>query len=435
MQRGLYLPVYLLGTILILGEPASILSAQQDPSIQLAKARLEKILKDNIVDFWLARSIDRQNGGYILNIGPDGQVLPGGTKMIVTQARMLWLFSRLIRAGYGSQQIRDAAGCGYAFLRDAMWDSTNGGFYWEVDITGKQRLNTVKHMYGQAFALYAISEYYLALKDPQALGFANRIFELMDSKAHDNTYGGYRECFNADWSALTASLQTPMGSRADQKLMNTHLHLLEAFTTYYRASRSELARTRLIELIFIQTNSVIRKNACAATDEYTQDWRPTSSRVSYGHDIENIWLVIDACNAVGLSNYVLMDFYKALFDYSYRYGYDNTHGGFYESGQLNLPADRQDKIWWVQAEALVCALHLYRLTGQGQYLMVFAQTLDFIEKYIVDWTNGEWHERTSADGTVRLSNKGHTWKCGYHNGRAMIECIEILKGLKGSVEN
>jgi mannose/cellobiose epimerase-like protein (N-acyl-D-glucosamine 2-epimerase family) len=393
--------------------------------------RLETMLQENIVSFWLTKSIDLEHGGYTINFGPEGQNRPAGAKMIVSQARTLWLFSRLIRAGYGSDEMVRAARHGYAFLTEHMWDKTHGGFYWEVDVTGQEKRNTAKHLYGQSFALYAVSEYYLAVKDPGVLTFANRFFDLLESKAYDEAHGGYNEAFHSDWRSA-ADVESPMGTRDNQKLMNTHLHLLEALTTYYRASHSPLARQRLTELILIQSNTVVRKDVGACTDRYTQDWTPISTRVSYGHDIENVWLLMDACEAVGQSNQPLLDFYRSLYGYSLKHGYDTTHGGFYDSGEFYQPADRQSKIWWVQAEALVSALYMVRITGDDQYAGVFAQTLDFVERYMADWTVGEWHESTSAEGVADRGNKAHAWKCGYHNGRAMIECLEILKAFKAA---
>jgi len=391
--------------------------------------RLEKMLQENIVSFWMAKSIDQEHGGYTISFDAQGQEQPGAPKMIVSQARTLWLFSRLMRAGYGTEKMVKAAAHGYAFLTEHMWDHEHGGFYWEVDVTGQIKRNPVKHLYGQSFALYALSEYYLAKKDPAVLTFANRFFELLEIKAHDKEYGGYIEAFHAHWTSA-ADVESPMGTRNNQKLMNTHLHLLEALTTYYRASQSPLARERLMELILIQSNTVVRKHVGACTDRYTRDWTPISTRVSYGHDIENVWLLVDACNAVGQPHGPLLDFYQSLYGYSLKYGYDKTHGGFYDAGEFFQPADSRTKVWWVQAEALVSALYMYRLTGDDKYAKVFTQTFYFVDRYMTDWALGEWHGTTSEEGVARRANKAHAWKCGYHNGRAMIECLEILKSFK-----
>ena len=102
---------------------------------------------------------------------------------------------------------------------------------------------------------------------------------------------------------------------------------------------------------------------------------------------------------------------------------------FYDSGAFNKPADQRSKTWWVEAEAIVSALYMYRLTGDAKYLAVFEKTYDFIDKYQTDWENGEWHATITPEGKA-LGDKAQIWKAGYHNGRAMIECLEILKAMK-----
>ncbi|HEY3128494.1 MAG TPA: AGE family epimerase/isomerase [Acidobacteriota bacterium] len=411
---------------------SAIRSPQSEiPNVAAYIPKLEKILKENIAAFWFSKSLDRKNGGYIINFGPAGEPKGEGTKMIVTQARTVWLFSRMARAGHGGKEYLQAADLGYRFLRDKMWDRRNGGFYWEVDATGNRQLKAGKHLYGQAFGLYALSEYYLASQNKEVLDFAIRFFNLLEAKAHDKTYGGYIEFFNEDWTTPPAEEKSYMGSQQPGfKLMNTHLHLLEALTTFYRASKLPLARDRLLELINIESNAVVRKDLGACTDKYDRNWTPRLegdfARVSYGHDIENVWLLADACDAAGISNYPLLDLYRALWDYSLKYGFDERNGGFYDSGRFNQPADNRNKTWWVEAEALVSSLYMYRLTHEPRYLSVFEKTFDFIDKYIVDWKNGEWHATITPEGKAQ-GDKAHIWKAGYHGGRAMIECLEVMK--------
>jgi cellobiose epimerase len=394
--------------------------------------RLERNLKENILPFWLNKSIDRINGGYTINFGPRGEANGPGVKMIVSQARTVWLFARAARAGYCGKECLDAAEHGYRFLRGKMWDERNGGFYWEVDATGNKKQRTGKHLYGQSFALYAVSEYALATRRKDLLDFAVKFFNLLEAKAHDAKFGGYHEFFDAGWGE--AKDESPyLGGNPGLKLMNTHLHLLEALTTFYRASKLPLARERLIELINIQSNAVVRKSLGACTDKYERDWTPRLegefARVSYGHDLENIWLLIDACDAAGISNYPLLDLYRTLFDYSMKFGYDTREGGFFDSGWFNQPADRLTKVWWVEAEAIVSALYMFRLTREPKYLAVFEKTYQFIEKYQTDWENGEWHANINPNGQPQ-GDKAQPWKAGYHNGRAMIESMQILKELK-----
>jgi cellobiose epimerase len=427
----------LLGTVSDGGQPLE----QAAPPATTAHGRLaalvpalEKNLRDNVMKFWYPRSLDREHGGYTIHFGPKGESLPGGTKAIVTQARMLWLSSRLLRSPFAEPGLREAADLGFRFLRDRMWDAEHGGFYWEVDPAGRTVLRPHKHLYGQAFGLYALSEYYLATGNRDALALAVRLFDLLESRAHDREFGGYKEFFARDWSAAPATEKPYLAAPPDTKLMNTHLHLMEAFTTFVRAGAPMRARERLAELISIESHAVVRAGWVACTDRHRRNWTPildeASSRVSYGHDLENIWLIADALDALDMPVAPYHDLFRDIFAYSQTHGYDASAGGFFDSGPRGQAADRRAKIWWVQAEALVSALMMFERTGDPKYVDVFEKTWQFVDTKQTDWTSGEWHDAIEPDGRPRGGNKAHPWKAGYHNGRALIECVERIKGMK-----
>lgn len=394
--------------------------------------RFERVLLDNILSFWYPKTVD-SGGGYLLNHDLSGKPKGPANRMIVSQARMLWFFSRMARYGHESKQMLAAAEHGYRFLREAMWDAKHGGFYWEVDPLGKP-VKANKHLYGQSFAIYALSEYAMASKRKEVLEFSLKFFELLEKKSHDPVHGGYVEYFLTDWS--TPPVNEPIymgGSASGMKLMNTHLHMMEAMTTLYQATKNSNVRDRLIELIAIESNAVIRKSYMACTDKYDRDWTPRLeggfSKVSYGHDVENIWLITEANRAAGLSSSPYVDLFQANFQYCRKFGFDEEKGGFFSTGDFNQPADDRSKKWWVQAEALVSALTMYQLTNRTEYFDVFRKTWNFCDKYQIDWTNGDWHASIDIEGKVR-GDKANQWKAAYHNGRAMIESIARLRAIR-----
>ncbi len=81
------------------GLVASPITAQESPLNPKYSQRLEKILSENIAPFWIQKSLDRENGGYIINFGPASEPGGAGHKALVTQARMVWYFARMARAG------------------------------------------------------------------------------------------------------------------------------------------------------------------------------------------------------------------------------------------------------------------------------------------------------------------------------------------------
>jgi cellobiose epimerase len=396
------------------------------------REKLERLLLRNIIPFWYPRVLDLEHGGYLLNHDLSGKWKGPANKRLVVQARTLWFFSRLQRTGYAKPEYAEAARHGFEFLTKKMWDEQCGGFYWEVSPSGEGATMPHKQMYGQAFALYAISEYAASSGDERGKELAGRLFEVIERRAHDKLHGGYAESFGREWkpernaSRIFASLQPTA------KTMNTHLHLLEAVTRFLAIAGGALTRERLTELLIILSNSVLRKGAGICTDQYEEDWRPVLSpaacEVSYGHNLEAIHLLMEASRALGLPHEPLLDFYRGLTQYSLRHGFDDRRGGFYYTGPLNSPAQRLEKIWWVEAESLLSMLELFYLTGEEMFLTPFLKTLDWIMQHQADWENGEWYERITS-GTKPQGVKAGAWKGPYHNGRAMIRSLELLDTL------
>ncbi len=394
-----------------------------------AQETLERILTKNIIPFWYPQMVDLEDGGYRLNHDLHGMWKGPANKSLVTQARTVWFFSRLAQTRYGTKDHLKAAQHGYQFLRDRMWDGDFGGFYWQVDSSGHIATQAGKDSYGQAFGLYALSEYAQVSGDSSAMTLAKEMFNLIETHAHDEPCGGYQQCFQRDWTSVPENRKSYMETSPTIKLMNTHLHLMEAITRYYLLTKDPLAKERLTELIFVNSNTVVHKNVGACTDKFLGNWEPLRGpnydRVSYGHGVENVWLLAEACRAAGIPNNLFMDLYRTIFNYALRYGFDRRKGGFFDSGSFNMPADRRDKVWWVQAEGLIGCLQMYRLTGEEVYWNYFLHTLDWIVNYQVDWEHGDWYERVALDGKPAGMKAGE-WKSAYHNGRATLECLESL---------
>jgi mannobiose 2-epimerase len=417
---------------LLLGA-ASPAAAQGVAEVRAVAPAIARNLERNVLAFWYPATVDRDHGGFLIDHDAAGRFKGEAPKAVVTQARMLWLSARLVREGRGGDEMRATARQGYRFLMERMWDREHGGFFWEVDRAGTRVVAGNKHLYGQAFGLYALAEYALATGDAEALADARRLFELLETKAHDAEFGGYLEFFARDWTPPPVDARPYLGGSPDWKLMNTHLHLMEALSVFYRVDRSPRVAQRLTELVAIQSSAVVRKTVGACTDRYRRDWTPIlddsdSARASYGHDLENIWLIVDALQALGQPTAPYHDLFRQLFAYAMRHGYDHREGGFYDSGPLGQGADRRAKVWWVQAEALVSALTMYALTREPEYARVFLQTWDFTDRVQTDWKAGEWHSAITPDGTP-TGEKAHRWKAGYHNGRALLESLRLIASL------
>jgi cellobiose epimerase len=390
--------------------------------------RCRGILKTSLVDFYLPAAVDRDNGGYFESLR-DGKFAPTGEKFLTLQARQLWFFSTLAREGLERDAAREAAKAGFEFLEKKMRDPRHGGYFSKATDAGEPK-DTRKHVYLNAFALYGLVAYFRATDEPLALAAAKDLFRVLEDKAHDRRNGGYDEFFTEDWRAVADPKESSYVGAPGTKTYNTHLHLLEALTALYRVWPDPLVKERLAELLVINTNTVRCPDFACNIDGWRPDWRmietPANLRASYGHDVECTWLALDAARALGTSPELHRGWAESLCGYSLKYGYNRRHGGFFYTGPLGKPADDTKKEWWVQAEALVAMLEMYRLTGKPEYYAAFSQTLDFVENHQAAREGGWWATR-AEDGSAKGDQRSSPWQGAYHNGRAMLLCAKLLE--------
>jgi mannobiose 2-epimerase len=395
------------------------------------RERLVTLLLENILPFWVAHTVDRA-GGFRQNHDVQGRWKGPCSKHVVGQARQTWFFSRLARSKYGTAEHHRLARHGFEFLARRMWDGDHGGFFWEIDETGDLPTMPDKHLYGQAFGLYALSEYAEATRDGSALSLADELFDLLERHAHDGASGGYLQFFLRDWSSPPPEARSYRDDLvATDKTLDTHLHLLEGLAAYCRARKDPTAARRLAELVLILSSTVIHRPSGAGLNFYTRDWTPfstpTHERVNYGHDVESLWLLADAARALGWSPALSRPFASATLTHALAYGFDRRRGGLYLMGYPQVPADRREKIWWVQAETLVATLWMYQQTRDARYRAYFERTLDWVWDHQADWRNGDWHMVVDSEGRPS-GDKAHAFKTPYHNGRAILTCLELLDG-------
>ena len=265
---------------------------------------------------------------------------------------------------------------------------------------------------------------------------ARATFDHLERRFHDPEHPGYREFFAADWTEVAPTECTYIGHSSASKLYNSHLHVLEALIEYKRLENTGLVRERITELCTILSGQVVRLPHFACCDVHFRDWRPVSlpelERTSYGHDLENIHMLIAARHALGQDNARFLGFYRAVFDNARRFGEDRLNGGFFNTGLLGKPADDLRKVWWVQAEALVACAELFRLTADPDFAKCFMRVLSWVVRRQIDWSGGEWFAEVTPENKL-AGAKIDLWKEPYHTGRAVLQCLGILNDLPWDV--
>jgi mannobiose 2-epimerase len=386
------------------------------------KTEVEQELIRNILPFHIEKVTDLDNGGFYGYVSNDLQVKKDAPKGLIQNARLLWTYSQAYRVLKNPVYL-NTADRAYHYLLNYFWDKDFGGLFWLLDYQGHP-LDTIKMTYGQAFGIYSLSEYYLAAGQAQSLDKAIEIYRLLEKYIYDSQDRGYFEGGRRDWSAVGAIQLSPVDLNAP-KSMNAHLHVLEAYTNLLRAWDDAGLRTKLKELIQVTLDHIIDPHTGHFRLFFDKKWQSRSTQISYGHDIEGSWLLVEAAEVLGDDDLLTQAKVVALkmAQATYNEGLDAEGGVYNEADPSGIT--HPDKDWWPQAEAVVGFLNAYHLSGQPHFLEASFKSWEFIKKYIIDHQHGEWFWGVNPAGLpLAHREKVGPWKSSYHNSRA---CIEVMR--------
>ncbi|MBN1997517.1 AGE family epimerase/isomerase [candidate division KSB1 bacterium] len=381
-------------------------------------------LTGNIVPFWTSRVIDFKNGGFIGRMKNDLTIESGAPKGLILNARLLWTYAALYRHN-NRENILKLAYRAFEYIMQNFKDRENNGFYWMLKKNGTPR-DTKKKIYGQAFVVYALAEFFLATGEAIMKEKAIELFNLIEEKSRDPEYGGYFEAYERDW-ILATDLRLGEADQSEKKSMNTHLHILEAYTNLYRIWPDAELKIRIRELIDIFLSKIIDRKTLQFQLFFDEDWRVKSDITSYGHDIEGSWLIDEAAVAIG-EEAAVHNIVCGMADRALAEGVDEDGGLFYEGRQGHIIDT--DKHWWPQAEAAVGFLNAFSISGEERFLHAAFKSWQFIREYISDKKHGEWFWKVDRKRIPDAAEyKVSEWKSPYHNTRACLELLSRLNKL------
>jgi mannobiose 2-epimerase len=374
----------------------------------------------SILDYWAHHTIDEGHGGFFGKVDIENVADHDAVKGVVLNSRILWTFS----AAYlveKKQPWLDIASRAYKYIVDHFIDRKYGGVYWSVDSKGTM-LDGRKQIYGVAFCIYGLSEYYKASGEKIALHLAKDLFDQIEKHSFDQKNGGYLEAFTQGWK-LNGDLRLSEKDENEKKTMNTHLHIIEAYSNLYSVWKNEKVLESIKRLLDVFEQYIIDKNSFHLHLFMDEHWTVRSSLISYGHDIEASWLLPEIarlCDAGYVDRFRKLS--TGIADAAAE-GLDADGGLWYEYDPASDELIKE-KHAWPQAEAMVGFFNAYQLTANEKYLHHSINSWEFIKNHIKDHKNGEWFWGVNDDYSIIQKEKAGFWKCPYHSARA---CMEILK--------
>ncbi len=376
-------------------------------------------LLHTIIPFW-KNLRDNEHGGYYGWLGYDLALDKKAVKGCILNSRITWFFANAYTL-LKDESLLDEAKHGFAFMKDYCFDKENGGIYWSITYDGKPE-DTTKHTYNQAFCIYALSSYYEASKDEEALAMAKELFHIIEEKCTDEV--GYLEAFDREFHLIENDKLSENGVIAD-KTMNTLLHVFEAYTELYRVSKDAEVKKRLEWILDTIADKIYNPALHRQEVFFDKNYNSILDLHSYGHDIETAWLMNRGVDVLGEESYqkkmgpiiddLTAQVYKVAFD-------GHSLANECEKGVVN-----NHRVWWVQAETVIGFLNGYqRHPEKKEYLEAAKSEWQFIKDYVIDKREGsEWFWEVDENGKPYPDRPiVEPWKCPYHNGRM---CIEVIR--------
>jgi mannobiose 2-epimerase len=415
--------------------------------------QFEISLKKGILDVWYPSIIDYQGGGYFSNMTYDLKIGNYQPKMLVTQSRQVWTSAQ---AGifYNDTSYIKYARHGVQFLKNHMWDSIYGGFF-NIRSRDGGYINDIykneKRAYGNAFAIYGLISYYNLTKDTAALNLAKKTFLWLEKYSHDREKSGYIDALAQDgtWLVKTAPSQNAYFQSLGWKDYNSSIHIMEAFTELYKVWPDKLVKNRLQEMFTLIRDKFVSPEGYLYLN-FTEDWKLVSNKnlgeeeirkrkgidhITFGHDVETAFLLLEASYALGIENDTkTLTIAKKMVDHALANGFDNEFGGlfgegYYIPGKNGVTILDKNAEWWVQAEGLNALLLMSRIfPSEEKYWNNFNKIWNYINTYLIDKTYGEWYILgLNYNPGAQKAPKASIWKANYHNGRALMNCIRLLE--------
>ena len=317
-------------------------------------------LLTHIIPFWRGMRDDKF-GGYYGYLSYDLALDEKAEKGCILNSRITWFFANaylLYKDGGISEEECEAAGFkgedllaeakhGYEFLRDHCIDKEYGGIFWSLNYDGTP-LDTTKHTYNQAFCIYALSSYYDAAGDKEALELAFSLFDIIEEHCTDEI--GYLEAFTRDFKPESNEKLSENGVLAD-KTMNTLLHVFEAYTELYRVTKNEKVGKRLMWIMDTFADKVYNPAKQRQEVFFDADYNTILDLHSYGHDIETAWLMDRGVDVLNNEHYreKMTPITKTLTSRIYQVAFD----GHSLANECDRGVVNAHRVWWVQAETVL----------------------------------------------------------------------------------
>lgn len=375
-------------------------------------------LFENVLPFWLSKSIDKECGGYFTCLDREGNVFDTD-KFIWLQGREVWLLSMLYNNVAPRKEWLDAAIGGAEFLKKYGHD---GNFDWYFSVTREGKpLVMPYNIFSYTFATMAFGQLAKATGNKEyehiALETWKKILARQDNPKDrwNKLAPGTRPLKNFALPMILCNLvleiQHILGDSMLKETTDAFLH--EVLDVFIRPELGGL----------VMENVLDDGSLCDCFE---------GRHMNPGHSIEAMWFITDLGQRLGRPE--LIEKAKDTALTMLEYGWDKEFGGiFYFMDLKGCPPQELEwdqKLWWVHIETLISMIKAYRLTGDKRCLEWFERVHDYTWSHFKDQQFPEWFGYLNRRGEVLLPLKGGKWKGCFHVPRGLYQVYTTLEAMQ-----
>lgn len=336
---------------------------------------------NDALPLWAARGYDHGNGGFFESLDFDGNPVKDQPRRVRVQARQIHTFAQAARLNWSGDAAPIAkAGFDY-FLAKACPENGLRGCVHTLGDVG-DIIDDRRDLYDQAFCLLACASVWKAFSDERALDLAGRTMDFLQDELA-SPHGGWHES----------------DKRELPRRQNPHMHLLEALTALYKATKDDRWRRHAETILDQCLPKFLDADREVLLEYFEDDLSPSRKHnaIEPGHMFEWVWLLDQVQDVAPRSP--MLSWTQKLYNRAKNHGEDRNFHGFVNNS-VNLDASMQNssKRIWPQTEyikaACVCAAG-----GDGNAANTVDHLIDgLFETYLNTGISGLWIDEFDPEG-------------------------------------
>ena len=417
--------------------------------LRALKGFYENELTNNILPFWLEKSVDTKYGGFFSCFDNAGKDLLSTDKYTWSQGRFVWLFSKLasmqtnIFTRKQHEHFLSLAKSGNDFLMQHCLVAPNVyRCVYLMDRTGAPKKVPGYDSYDpsytvDAFIIAGISQYASVTKNEQSYQFAKALFQsFMQRIVEEEPTLPYR------WSKRFLF----QGNYQNINWLTTELYYAaQALDPDYCGQIKEYMRNASSDMLkfFVDEKKNFRDMVFSSPIDCPDNL--LANHINPGHAFVNMSYLFLVSDILEDPHYAqeACAVTKRILDVAW----DEPYGGYphfcgVEGGEpvgslvgyedeffaKMIPTDWADKLWWVEAEDLCAAIRCFEHTNDPDFLTYHDRLFEYVFSTFPnpDRETREWVQIMKRDGTPLQKVTAVPVKDPFHISRSLIRCIESI---------